>query len=510
MRLGQWVVLIAFVLVVAGCTKDEPAPAKDPEKAKALAVEKALSNVGKSPAEVAAAGGGTGGFVHPISPKAPPVARNLNGVVLETMDAAGYTYVRLKTGNDENWLAGPATQVSVGDYVRSPQGAVMKDFASLTLKRTFPEIIFVESMTVAKPGPGGAAPTWPQSVVTFNTGLARNYVPFVEERLPAIIKALNSLDAQVVCLQEVWEERDVDAITKGVKQNFPHSFRLDSADSIFARDASAPSCSASQLDPLGKCVTEKCATAPDKTGCVMKECGSHFLTLPGRCRTCLAANVSKELPEILATCTSKGVSMSYDGGNGLVLLSRESFADTNHIFFDSFLMQRVALHGTLPVSGGLLNVFCTHLTTPIAEVDYAGKYATWEAEQSAQVDQLIAFVLEKAGQHPAILLGDLNLGPTNVKNSVEAEFPEHFARFDKAGFASPYTQNEGLCTFCGIAPLGASGPGKIIDHVLFLNLAGATLNPKRILDGEIVLGDGRIPLSDHYGIQVDFTLPSTP
>ncbi len=124
----------------------------DPKQAKKAAVEKALENVGKDPSEFAQEEDkkATEGFVHPVSPKTPPVTTGLAGKVTETMGAAGYTYVRIKAGMDAIWLAGPAQGVEVGDTVFAPKGALMRNFTSTSLKRTFPEIYFVETMKVTK------------------------------------------------------------------------------------------------------------------------------------------------------------------------------------------------------------------------------------------------------------------------------------------------------------------------------------------------------------------------
>jgi hypothetical protein len=70
-------------------------------------------------------------------------AETVSGTVLETMDAASYTYVRVKTSSREIWAATSQTPISVGDRVRVPLQMAMKDFHSPTLKRSFPEIYFV-------------------------------------------------------------------------------------------------------------------------------------------------------------------------------------------------------------------------------------------------------------------------------------------------------------------------------------------------------------------------------
>jgi hypothetical protein len=81
----------------------------------------------------------------------------MRGPVLETMDAGTYTYVKVRTAQGEVWAAAPTTVVAVGDEVTLPQGMLMKNFASPSLDRTFPEIYFVNSIDKAgasTPAPG--------------------------------------------------------------------------------------------------------------------------------------------------------------------------------------------------------------------------------------------------------------------------------------------------------------------------------------------------------------------
>jgi hypothetical protein len=74
---------------------------------------------------------------------APPNAPNaVAGSVLETMDAGGYTYLRLSTPGGEKWAAVQQAKVAVGDKVTITGVSLMTGFASPTLKRTFDEIYF--------------------------------------------------------------------------------------------------------------------------------------------------------------------------------------------------------------------------------------------------------------------------------------------------------------------------------------------------------------------------------
>jgi hypothetical protein len=88
---------------------------------------------------------------------APVPAGAVRGVVLETMNAGAYTYVFLKTDQDERWVAVPKTAVLVDDVVQTGEGMPMSDFESKTLNRTFDVVYFaggLQNLTA----PGAAAP----------------------------------------------------------------------------------------------------------------------------------------------------------------------------------------------------------------------------------------------------------------------------------------------------------------------------------------------------------------
>jgi hypothetical protein len=78
-----------------------------------------------------------------VGQQAPPTAVGRSGVVLETMDAGNYTYVRVDFGEEEIWAAGPRVEVAVGDRVVISPGNPMKDFHSPSMDRTFELIYFV-------------------------------------------------------------------------------------------------------------------------------------------------------------------------------------------------------------------------------------------------------------------------------------------------------------------------------------------------------------------------------
>ncbi len=65
------------------------------------------------------------------------------GVVVETMDAGVYTYAKVKDANGEYWIAGPKTEIEVGEKISFAPQMWMENFPSKTLNRTFDKILFV-------------------------------------------------------------------------------------------------------------------------------------------------------------------------------------------------------------------------------------------------------------------------------------------------------------------------------------------------------------------------------
>jgi hypothetical protein len=67
----------------------------------------------------------------------------ITGAVVETMDAANYTYVRVKSNSGDVWAATAQFKVAVGDRVVVPLETPMSNFHSQSLNRDFPLIYFV-------------------------------------------------------------------------------------------------------------------------------------------------------------------------------------------------------------------------------------------------------------------------------------------------------------------------------------------------------------------------------
>jgi hypothetical protein len=76
------------------------------------------------------------------------------GTVIETLNAAGYTYLLVAADSRQTWVAIPETPVKTGAEVSYYEGMAMKNFTSKTLNKTFDSIIFSAGLA---PGAGEAA-----------------------------------------------------------------------------------------------------------------------------------------------------------------------------------------------------------------------------------------------------------------------------------------------------------------------------------------------------------------
>lgn len=86
---------------------------------------------------------------HPdMAAQAPAQGTQYQAKVTKVTHAAGYTYLELDFNGKTTWLAASPVNVKTGDTVAWSGGAVMRNFTSKTLRRTFDEIIFVNAVAV--------------------------------------------------------------------------------------------------------------------------------------------------------------------------------------------------------------------------------------------------------------------------------------------------------------------------------------------------------------------------
>jgi hypothetical protein len=94
----------------------------------------------------------------PASDRQSPGGATASGTVVETINAANYTYVRVDTADGEIWAAATRFDVAVGDSVIVPLEMPMQDFHSETLDRTFPVVYFTSQILKEGEAAGSAMP----------------------------------------------------------------------------------------------------------------------------------------------------------------------------------------------------------------------------------------------------------------------------------------------------------------------------------------------------------------
>lgn len=85
-------------------------------------------------------------FVDRVFKETTVAAAPRQGIVAESMNAAGYSFIRVDENGSSLWLAAPETALEVGQSIRWSGGGQMRNFTSRSLNRVFDEIIFVDSV----------------------------------------------------------------------------------------------------------------------------------------------------------------------------------------------------------------------------------------------------------------------------------------------------------------------------------------------------------------------------
>jgi endonuclease/exonuclease/phosphatase family metal-dependent hydrolase len=200
-------------------------------------------------------------------------------------------------------------------------------------------------------------------------------------------------------------------------------------------------------------------------------------------------------------------------GNELLTLSRHPLTDKGLLRFrkamvEEKLFTRLGIHISsvnIP-SAGEFRILNLHMSAGGALIHPESRYA--ERVRSDQIEQLATFA---ASPDPVIVAGDLNCGPEASKLNYE--------RLLMAGFVDSFSLTGGSgVTWDPANPLVIEGgeahlPPQRIDHILLNPAALERLTPKtgRVVmqTPSVTLNEGRrIPISDHYGVMVEFELAS--
>lgn len=129
-------------------------------------------------------------------------------------------------------------------------------------------------------------------------------------------------------------------------------------------------------------------------------------------------------------------------------------------------------------------------------------HPTSPAVRLTQILDLLDWRLENSDLK-LLLSGDFNGDEVSLERAVIMSFlGVHDSLVETLGGVYP----KGTCTYCDVNPLGWISGNHVLDYIFFSNVSTADTHLK-VLDGEINLrGTPRKPLSDHYGLRIQFAV----
>jgi endonuclease/exonuclease/phosphatase family metal-dependent hydrolase len=362
------------------------------------------------------------------------------------------------------------------------------------------------------------------TVTSFNAGLALNFVPYTRERQPVIEDILGRYDSDVICLQEVWLDEQLEAITEALKPAYPEIYTVP-PEQVFSDSAA---CTDEEITPFAQCVTDLCPglSGADLVACAPAQCGGPLVQLPEVCLDAVLGSVG--IPDVTVEAVVEAVTQpagkfAFDGSLGLVLASKYPLEAREFQDFieDSTSNHRGALYAEINLNKQTHVVGCTHPTANLPiEYPSSGKHGSWEGENRFMQQQMIAFANAKAGDNPIYFGGDFNCSIASAANGVDGEFADNCQLWLDDGFVDPVAEQL-PCTFCYeenllLIPGGGTG-GTTLDHVFIKNLkATAALSAERIFDDPVSI-ESSDPVSelkpedspqlthpsDHFGVEVE-------
>lgn len=395
------------------------------------------------------------------------------------------------------------------------------------------------------------------TIDTFNVALAGAFIPYEAQRRQPLVDAIAEMDSDLVCLQEVWTQADKELIRDAAIASFPYSVLFEDDVDTPVDDATdqmgeipappttvpCPDPEASdgvtivdQMNSAVDCVAESCSTTTpgDEDGrttsasCASSNCvGAVGALLFGdaqqqRCYACVVTQLPTSTFSNIRTSCSTVVNqdLAFDGQNGVMILSRYPLSNEENWVIPGTWNRRTILRATATLpNGASLDAYCNHLT-PIFDdftFPYTGQYgdgktgaAGWEAEQYLQAQKLIAFVQDRSGDSPAVILGDFNTGRAYPDQGISEEGEATLGLLETSFPAALAADYEPLCTFCEDNPVTDSASSVWIDHILLNGLTSdAVQSTVRTFDEAVVPvgGDELVPLSDHYGLRSVIRVP---
>lgn len=385
------------------------------------------------------------------------------------------------------------------------------------------------------------------TIATHNAYQWGVFAPMAAQRKPAELDAIAALDADVVCMSEVWSDADKRALIEKVKSKLPYSLMY--VDTLATKPSdptdqngavppppSSPACSGSEakLNAALDCVAKSCATKPgddssavsgdDPVGCITSNCLTEGQALfagnaqERACWSCAYTSINDGSPikaARTACTTDPAARYSFRGANSVVVLSRypidttksEEWVLPSTEWRATFV--RAAIEASAGTSGATVDVYCGELTSPQDPVfhPYTGQYGggatgagAWRAEQLLQAKKLAAFVASRSIGQSAIVTGELYAGPS-IAGVVSAVNAPAYAALARAFGIAEAPDFPGACTFCNDNPI-TTPPGSTpnLDSSWTSLVMTYGIPRTDVLRSSVVVKDATVPTSAGYAI----------
>lgn len=402
------------------------------------------------------------------------------------------------------------------------------------------------------------------SVTTIEAMLDGAGAPGIRERRPYVIDAIAHADSDVICVANVCDPRDKEAIVKAAVGGYPYSYhevqdlstQVDDPADIHGGVPPAfegPACAGTELEALAKegiaCAAEFCSLTPGdphsevtSTGCLMSNCLTPFVQLLYNgdprykvCYNCIGFSLAGFAPldETLTACTTGTREvLAYNGNNCQLILSRLPLSNTetwtvgSSSYRTSFSRARVTLSAP---NEGPLDVYCTVLTTAArdpATLPYTSSYGegeagnAWTNENRLQIEKLKKYVKERSVGYPSVVMGAFYVGPGLVVDGVEvlSSPKETLPSFEslREGFGLGVARSwPWQCTECANNPWygeGDTASGSWTTHILLQGIPSTDVLETRRLFEELVVPlpndtTGLGPISPRYGLRSVIRVP---
>ncbi len=329
------------------------------------------------------------------------------------------------------------------------------------------------------------------SVITYNMSLSSQEDNL---RLPDMIKELKSLDADLLCLQGVYEP---EKIIKDL--NYSYSYFKDSPE-IFFTSGVCPFWEVFKSNNPFYCRLKNCSNFVDESliSCLMEKCGNSLNALKQRNNDCASAFISQVFRHPIIDSLDlinpfKSLPRFFNkGSTGLLLLSKKPLKKKDAADFS--LISSQSNKGALVADIEGFRIICANTAGPLDGPLYMGSFSSREEENKIQIEKLKKWLTGKND----ILLGGLNCSKSISYTDIRENFSKNCEGLESLGLEEPiYLKPE--CTYCPYNNLVKNQDlgGLILDNIF--------ISQNTLIDVDVVLKNLTSSdsfLSDHFGVRV--------